>query len=248
MVIPLIVFGVGLFMVGCELLRPGRPWPRVAGWWLRAALLNGFQVGMVFVAGVAWDGWMLRHRPWSADCLGVAGGAVVGYLTLTFVYYWRHRFRHQSDFLWRWFHQVHHSPQRIEVIRNFYKHPHRNRRQHGAVQRGQLPRGRPRAGGSGLRHAVQRAGRAVLSLERAHAALAGLSRAAAGEPLRPPPGGAPFPQLRRPATVGHAIRHLPQPAPLAGPVWLRPGGRATPGRDAGGQGRQPASGWWLPPG
>jgi len=26
-------------------------------------------------------------------------------------------------FLWRWFHQVHHSPQRIEIITTFYKHP-----------------------------------------------------------------------------------------------------------------------------
>jgi sterol desaturase/sphingolipid hydroxylase (fatty acid hydroxylase superfamily) len=123
MVIPIIVFVVGVVMVGCELARPGRSWPRVAGWWLRAALLNGFQVAMIYVAGVAWDGWMVRHRPWSADALGVAGGALLGYFVLTFVYYWWHRFRHQFDFLWRWFHQVHHSPQRIEVITAFYKHP-----------------------------------------------------------------------------------------------------------------------------
>ena len=121
--IPLIVLGAGLTMLACELARPGRTWPKVTGWWLRAVLLNGIQVAIVFVAGVAWDGWMVRHRPWSADGLGVVGGGVVGYLAITFVYYWWHRWRHQSDFLWRWFHQVHHSPQRIEVITSFYKHP-----------------------------------------------------------------------------------------------------------------------------
>jgi alkylation response protein AidB-like acyl-CoA dehydrogenase len=26
----------------------------------------------VWLAGVAWDGWMVRHRPWSSDELGVA--------------------------------------------------------------------------------------------------------------------------------------------------------------------------------
>lgn len=123
MLIPLIVVVIGLSMLACELAYPGRPWPRVAGWWLRAVLLNGCQVGMIYLAGVAWDGWMVRHRPWSADGLGVAGGAILGYVTLTFVYYWWHRFRHQSNFLWRWVHQVHHSPQRIEVISAFYKHP-----------------------------------------------------------------------------------------------------------------------------
>ena len=62
MIIPLIVFIAALLMIGCEITRPGRSWPQVAGWWLRAALLNGIQVGVVFVAGLVWDGWMVRHR------------------------------------------------------------------------------------------------------------------------------------------------------------------------------------------
>jgi sterol desaturase/sphingolipid hydroxylase (fatty acid hydroxylase superfamily) len=123
MTIPLIVLGAALVMIACEVAIPGRSWPRVAGWWLRAALLNGVQVGMVFAAGYLWEDWMRQHRPWSADALGVTGGALVGYLVITFVYYWWHRWRHESDFLWRWLHQVHHSPQRIEVITSFYKHP-----------------------------------------------------------------------------------------------------------------------------
>jgi sterol desaturase/sphingolipid hydroxylase (fatty acid hydroxylase superfamily) len=123
MLIPLIVLGVGIVMMVCEVVRPGRKWPQVARWWTRAILLNAVQGAMVFVAGVAWDGWMMRHRPWSADWLGVTGGAIIGYLAITFVFYWWHRWRHEFSFLWRWFHQVHHSPQRIEVITSFYKHP-----------------------------------------------------------------------------------------------------------------------------
>jgi sterol desaturase/sphingolipid hydroxylase (fatty acid hydroxylase superfamily) len=123
MLVPVLVFGVALVMIACELARPGRSWPQVAGWWLRAALLNVAQVGMVFLAGWGWDGWMVRHRPWSADGLGVSGGALLGYLAITFIYYWWHRWRHEVDCLWRWFHQVHHSPQRIEILTSFYKHP-----------------------------------------------------------------------------------------------------------------------------
>jgi len=123
MIIPAIVLGCALSMWAVELVRPGRAWPQVTGWIGRAALLNGVQVGIVLLAGVTWDGWFKAHRPWSADGLGTAGGAVVGYLAVTFVYYWWHRWRHDSPFLWRWLHQVHHSPQRIEVITSFYKHP-----------------------------------------------------------------------------------------------------------------------------
>jgi sterol desaturase/sphingolipid hydroxylase (fatty acid hydroxylase superfamily) len=118
-----IVLAVGLAMMAVETARPGRSWPAVRGWWLRAIALNGGQVGSVWLAGQVWNGWMLRHRPWSADVLGTSGGALLGYLVITFVYYWWHRWRHQVDLLWRWFHQVHHSPQRIEVITSFYKHP-----------------------------------------------------------------------------------------------------------------------------
>jgi len=121
--IPLIVLGAAAAMIFVESRHAGRKWPKVRGWWLRALLLNGFQVGAVWIAGVAWNNWMLRHRPWKADTLGVAGGSLVGYLGVTFFFYWWHRWRHESEFLWRWFHQVHHSPQRIEVITSFYKHP-----------------------------------------------------------------------------------------------------------------------------
>jgi sterol desaturase/sphingolipid hydroxylase (fatty acid hydroxylase superfamily) len=123
MTVPLVVLAVALVMMAFERLAPGRNWPRVRGWWGRALALNGFQVLSVFIAGWTFDGWMQRNRPWSADALGTTGGAFVGYLVITFIYYWWHRWRHEVPWLWRVFHQVHHSPQRIEIITSFYKHP-----------------------------------------------------------------------------------------------------------------------------
>lgn len=123
MVITLVVLSLALLMIVAERMRPGREWPTVSGWWLRAIALNVVQVGIVFLAGATWEKWMGAYRPWSADRLGLVGGAVVGYLVITFIYYWWHRWRHEVGFLWRWLHQVHHSPQRIEIITSFYKHP-----------------------------------------------------------------------------------------------------------------------------
>ena len=107
----------------CELRFRGRSWPQVRGWWLRAFLLNAVQLATVLLAGVAWDRWMLRRRVWTLDGLTDAWGGIVGYLAITLVYYGWHRWRHASALLWRWFHQVHHSPRRIEIITSFYKHP-----------------------------------------------------------------------------------------------------------------------------
>jgi sterol desaturase/sphingolipid hydroxylase (fatty acid hydroxylase superfamily) len=122
MVVPVVAAVAGL-MILVERLRPGHAWPRVAGWWPRALTLNACQVAAVYLAGASWDAWMIRHRSWSADTLGTVGGVLVGYLVITFVYYWWHRWRHTVPLLWRWVHQVHHSPQRIEVVTSFYKHP-----------------------------------------------------------------------------------------------------------------------------
>jgi sterol desaturase/sphingolipid hydroxylase (fatty acid hydroxylase superfamily) len=119
----LIVLAAGLGMALVERVVPGRRFPHVPRWLSRALALNLFQVGIVFVGGLTWDRWFIGKSLWDASALGTVGGATVGYLVITFVYYWWHRARHEIPLLWRWLHQVHHSPQRIEVITSFYKHP-----------------------------------------------------------------------------------------------------------------------------
>jgi len=119
----LIVASLALLMLGIERMRPGRRWPTVPGWWPRALALNAVQVGIVVFAGSTWDGWMAAHRLWSIEAWPFALRVAAGYLAITFIYYGWHRARHESPLLWRWFHQVHHSPARLEVATSFYKHP-----------------------------------------------------------------------------------------------------------------------------
>jgi sterol desaturase/sphingolipid hydroxylase (fatty acid hydroxylase superfamily) len=110
-------------MFAVERVAARNRWPAVPGWALRALTLNGVQVAVVVTAGWLWDGWLHAHRPWSAAALGTPGGVALGYLVITLVYYAWHRARHEVDFLWRWLHQLHHSPQRLEIVTSFYKHP-----------------------------------------------------------------------------------------------------------------------------
>lgn len=121
--VPLIVVSIGLLMILCEAAGSGRKWPRVDHWWFRAILLNGIQAGVIYLSGIAWDDWMLDRQKWPLAGSNTFGAALLGYFVLTFVYYWWHRARHEFPFLWRWFHQLHHSPQRIEIVTSFYKHP-----------------------------------------------------------------------------------------------------------------------------
>ena len=118
-----VVVAVALVCLVVEWRFGARAFPTVPHWWRRSMLLNAGQAGLLYLTGHAWDGWILAHRPWHADGLGLWGGVAVGYMVHTFVYYWWHRARHVSPFLWRYVHQIHHSPQRIEIITAFYKHP-----------------------------------------------------------------------------------------------------------------------------
>lgn len=106
-----------------EFVRPAVARAPRAWWWTRAIAFNVVQAGAVFAGAVTWDRWFDGRSLLDAASLGTLGSAALGYLVVTFVYYWWHRARHHSPFLWRWLHQLHHSPARIEILTSFYKHP-----------------------------------------------------------------------------------------------------------------------------
>ena len=47
----------------------------------------------------------------------------MGYLGLTFVFYWFHRAEHAFGPMWRVFHQLHHAPQRVDLSGFAFTHP-----------------------------------------------------------------------------------------------------------------------------
>ena len=112
---------------GCFLLErafPGWPLPRVRTWPTRVILVNLVQLGVILAAGVTWERWLSSRSLFHlSQHVGPAWGGLLAYFLATFVFYWWHRWRHRVPILWRGFHQIHHSPQRLEVITSFYKHP-----------------------------------------------------------------------------------------------------------------------------
>lgn len=122
MIVLLFLIAAGCIVV--EHLWPAMELPRVRAWWPRVLLINAIQLGIVILAGQSWDRWLaqasLIHLNRHVDDFTAAG---IAYFVSSFVYYWWHRFRHESQFFWRLCHQLHHSPRRIEILTSFYKHP-----------------------------------------------------------------------------------------------------------------------------
>jgi sterol desaturase/sphingolipid hydroxylase (fatty acid hydroxylase superfamily) len=87
-------------------------------------LVNFAQLAITLAAGeLIWPllfgrGSVLSLAGWEAPAAEGFAAWFVG----TFVFYWWHRIRHLPGF-WRVFHQIHHSPSRIEILTSFYKHP-----------------------------------------------------------------------------------------------------------------------------
>lgn len=121
-VLPLILC-VFAFCFVLERLAPGWRLPQVRTWPLRVLAVNALQLGVVLLAGVSWERWLAGASVFELARLPPLVGGATAYFIATFVFYWWHRWRHESPLLWRLFHQIHHSPQRIEVITSFYKHP-----------------------------------------------------------------------------------------------------------------------------
>jgi sterol desaturase/sphingolipid hydroxylase (fatty acid hydroxylase superfamily) len=118
------LLGVFVFCFVLERVIPGWPLPHVRTWPTRVVAVNLVQIAIVLLAGVTWEKWLSSASLFKLEShVSPAVGGLIAYFIATFIFYWWHRWRHESDVLWKMFHQIHHSPQRLEVITSFYKHP-----------------------------------------------------------------------------------------------------------------------------
>lgn len=118
------IFAVFACCFVLERVIPGWQLPKVRSWPVRVLLINAIQLGVVLLAGVTWEHWFRAASVLRlSDHVSPASGGLIAYVVATFVFYWWHRWRHEYSLLWRGFHQIHHSPRRLEVITSFYKHP-----------------------------------------------------------------------------------------------------------------------------
>lgn len=118
-----IIVLIALCFLTVERVRPGRQLPNAPGWYARAIIITGFQIAITLGTSNLWTSLLgsislLNIRTLQIPLLE----GFIGWLVGTFFFYWWHRLRHAPGW-WEIFHQVHHSPARIETITSFFKHP-----------------------------------------------------------------------------------------------------------------------------
>lgn len=103
-----------------EAAAPGKQLPKIKGWIVRG--LGAFVV--YFYAAsylpLLWDEYLIQYQLLDLSRLGTIGGAAAGIFLYEFGLYIWHYSMHKSNFLWKVFHQMHHSAERLDTYGAYY--------------------------------------------------------------------------------------------------------------------------------
>ncbi|MDM0113377.1 sterol desaturase family protein [Variovorax sp. J22R133] len=113
-----------LLMLAVETRWPARAFPARRGWrWLGVGFLVLIGTAGAVVPMLLPLSWMEAHRWMDGTRLGVVGGTALGWFVLSGLAYVWHRAEHTFSPLWRFGHQVHHGPQRVDISGSTLFHP-----------------------------------------------------------------------------------------------------------------------------
>ncbi|MEE4201334.1 sterol desaturase family protein [Erythrobacter sp.] len=116
---------IGLFGTFALLEAPAsaRAFPLVPRWRLKGFAFTVLYFAVATFAPLAWDGFLGQYQLLDATGLPFVAQIALGFGALQLGIYVWHRSMHNSDLLWRVFHQTHHSAERVDLWGAFYFHP-----------------------------------------------------------------------------------------------------------------------------
>ena len=118
-------FASGLFAAFAllELSGSGRAFPAVPHWRLKGSAFLLLYLAVSTYFPLLTDAWLGQHRLIPGDTMPLWVQVAAGFLVLELGIYVWHRTMHNTPLLWRWFHQMHHSAERVDIWGAVYFHP-----------------------------------------------------------------------------------------------------------------------------
>ena len=121
--VSLVVISIYISLMLWEALWPARKLPSVKYWRIKG-LCSFFAFFFLSSYLPIWvDPWISQYMLFDLSGLGTVVGVVVGVISYQLVVYLYHRAVHSSNLLWRVFHQMHHSAERLDTYGAFYFSP-----------------------------------------------------------------------------------------------------------------------------
>ncbi|WP_055392772.1 sterol desaturase family protein [Flagellimonas eckloniae] len=121
--ISLIILGMYGILMLWEAIFPARKLPKMKFWKLRG--LTSFAVFFYLSTyfPLIWDTYLVEYQVFDLTSLGAGWGAFAGIMIYELGLYIWHRSMHKNDKLWKVFHQMHHSAERMDSYGAFYFSP-----------------------------------------------------------------------------------------------------------------------------
>ncbi len=119
----IIVFAIFILLMIAEELFPGRRLPHVRFWKLKGIVSFIIYFFLSSYLPLIWNEYLAAYQIFELNFLGDYGGAVVALLVYELGVYGWHRSMHKSNLLWKVFHQMHHSAERVDTYGAFYFSP-----------------------------------------------------------------------------------------------------------------------------
>lgn len=119
----LIALGLFVAFAAVDLAARARVFPEVPFWRLKGIAFALLYFAVATFAPLMWDGLLGQYQVVDGSTLPFWAQVLLGFLTLQFLVYVWHRTMHSVQPLWRWFHQMHHSAERVDIWGAFYFHP-----------------------------------------------------------------------------------------------------------------------------
>ena len=119
----LAVFALYGALILWEALAPARALPAVPGWKWRGLAAFAVYFLLSSYLPLLWSERLAAWQVFDLTALGTWGGAVAGLVVYELGAYWWHRGMHESNVLWRLFHQMHHSAERVDTFGAFWFSP-----------------------------------------------------------------------------------------------------------------------------
>ncbi len=122
---PISLTALGLYgvLILLEAVFPARPLPPVKGWKTRALIVFSCYFFLSSYLPLLWGETLLQYQMFSLQGLNPFVGAGIGVLVYELLVYVWHRTMHRVHWIWRSFHQMHHSAERVDSYGAFYFSP-----------------------------------------------------------------------------------------------------------------------------
>jgi sterol desaturase/sphingolipid hydroxylase (fatty acid hydroxylase superfamily) len=117
------ILGLYAFLMIWEALFPARKLPKIQGWHFRGISMFLIYMYLSSYLPLLWDKYLAPFQLLDLSGLNTFYGALTGLLIYELGMWMWHWSMHRSDLLWKMFHQMHHSAERLDTYGAFYFSP-----------------------------------------------------------------------------------------------------------------------------